>query len=82
MVHCQLKLSCKYYELSTENIQNENVHCQVIKQDVFKGVCEYEVYDFSCNLEKQHALVSVTYTKGCFPVMRFFHVRLMLHTRQ
>ena len=43
MAGYQLKLSCKYYELSTENIQNENVHCQVIKQDVFKGVCEYEV---------------------------------------
>ena len=36
------KLRCKYFEVSTENIQNENVYCQVMRQDAFKDMCEYE----------------------------------------
>ena len=36
------KLRCKYFEVSTENTQNENVYCQVMRQDAFKDMCEYE----------------------------------------
>ena len=35
---------CKYFEVITENTQNENVFCQVMKQDVFKDVCKFEAY--------------------------------------
>ena len=39
-VHYQLKITRKYFEVSTEHTQNENVYCEVMQQNAFKGVCE------------------------------------------
>ena len=44
VVDYQLNIPCKYFEVSTNNTQNEHFYCQVVKQNVFKDVCEYEAY--------------------------------------
>ena len=50
VVHYQLKITCiyihlyRYFEVSTENTQYENVYCEVMKQlGIFKK-CIYIVY--------------------------------------
>lgn len=40
MVHYQLKIPCEYVEVNTDSVQNENVYYHVMKQNVYKGVCE------------------------------------------
>ena len=42
VVDYQLNIPCKYFEVSTNNTLNEHFYCQVVKQNVFKDVCEYE----------------------------------------
>ena len=41
-VRYQLNITCKYFEVYREH-QNVNVCCQVVKQDVFKDMCERTV---------------------------------------
>ena len=38
VVHCQLKISRKYFEINTENTQSENNCCQVMKKDVIFNI--------------------------------------------